>query len=704
MPIKVDKKRLIFLLEGTRSSYVLGVDPPGRVRHLYWGSKVQSVSDFELTPVARIDSSDAAIDATQEEYPPHGDLRFKGTALKITQPDGTRDTVFRYDGFSVKKEGRAGTETLVLHLVDTDYPTKINLCYRIFEEHDIIERWVEVSNTSAEDLILENVQSAVFCFPGTNYFSSQVSGHWSSEQCRFREKLSPGKRVFESRKGVTGNNHTPYFMLDRAATEEGGEVFFGALAYSGNWVVTVETTQFDYVSVSLGVNSYDFSYSLKPNQTFSSPAVFAGYGKEGFAEVTHRMNRFYSERLAPRSHRKATYPVLFNSWEATKFDISVKQQLALAERAAQVGVELFVVDDGWFGTRDGEKAGLGDWFPNKRKFPNGLQELISKVNKLGMKFGLWIEPEMVNPDSELYRRHPDWIYNFPKRTPTQARFQHVLNLTRKDVQEHLRRVLDTLLTENNIEYVKWDMNRSISEGGTTNLEDGDWRSVWYRHTQAFYELARYLRKRHPRVTFEVCAAGGSRLDYGSLQIFDQVWVSDNTDAVDRLLIQEGYSYLYPIRAMRAWVTDVPNKITQKSAPLRFRFHVAMSGILGLGGNLSEYSAEDLELCREQVAVYKRIRDVVQRGDVYRIESISRAPFHAVQYVNGQQSIVFVYSRAQPFINSKVRFRVRGLAANKTYSINYEGVSLKRTGAYLMNVGLELDLKGDFVSCVIELEA
>ncbi len=700
MAIKVNKQNNIFALEGKNTSYVFAIEENQYIRHLHWGKKVRSIEDFEIPPVERIDSQDAAIDVMSEEYPPFGGLRFKSTAIKATFADGTRDIVFTYLNHSIKDDN-----TLIIHLKDAYYGLYVNLYYKMFEDLDILQRWVEIENKDKGDVVLEHISSASFNLDGTYFWSTQVSGHFAAEQQIFRERIHRGKKIFESRKGLTGNTHSPYFILDKNANEGNGEVYFGVLAYSGNFSITIEVTQFHNIRILMGINAFDFLYRLKPDQKFTTPSVYAGYTNGGFGQMSNVLHEFCRDFLMPKEKRKIIHPVLYNSWEATKFDISVTQQIALAKKAASVGVELFVVDDGWFGERNSDTAGLGDWVVNKKKFPNGLKELVDKVNALGMDFGIWVEPEAVNPDSDLYRAHPDWIYHFRHRTPTTTRNQCVLNITRRDIQEYIFEALDKLLTENNISYVKWDMNRPISEPGARNLQLSDQRSTWYRHTIAVYKIVDLLRKKHPNITFEACASGGSRIDYGSLQHFDQVWLSDNTDAHDRLLIQEGYSYIYPIKAMRAWVTDIPNKITKKSTPLEFRFNSAMLGILGLGGNLTKYSKEELDFTKKKVTEYKKIRHIIQDGHVYRLKSLTFSYIHAIQYVYQQnESVLFVFLPRQPYIEKHYLVKLKGLDPNTLYEVKTNGATFKKHGDYLMNTGIEFHLMGDYQSEVVYIKA
>ena len=699
MAIRINKDKNIFALDGKNTSYVFGIEDNQYIRHLHWGKKINNIEDFRTTPVERIDSQDAAIDVMPEEYPPFGGLRYKSTAIKASFADGTRDIVFTYLNYSIEND------TLVIRLKDAYYGFYVNLYYRMFEELDILQRWVDIENKDKNDVVLEHISSASFNLDGTYFWNTQVSGHAFAEQQIFREKLYRGKKIFESRKGLTGNNHSPYFILDKNANEGNGEVYFGVLAYSGNFSTTIEMTQFHSVRILMGINAFDFQYRLKQSQKFTTPSVYSGYTSGGFSDMSNALHEFCRKHLMPKENSKNIHPVLYNSWEATKFDISVSQQITLAKKAAKAGVELFVVDDGWFGERNSDNAGLGDWVVNKKKFPRGLKELVDKVNDLGMDFGIWVEPEAVNPDSDLYRTHPEWIYHFKHRTPSITRNQYVLNVTRKDVQQYILEALDKLLTDNNIAYLKWDMNRPISEPGARNLQLSDQRSTWYRHTIAVYKIVDQLRKKHPRVTFEACASGGSRIDYGSLQHFDQIWLSDNTDAHDRLFIQEGYSYIYPIKAMRAWVTDCPNKITHKTTPLEFRFHSAMMGILGLGGNLTKYTKKELEFVKEKVAEYKRIRHIIQDGQVYRLKSLTYSHVHAVQYVYKQnESALFVFLPRHPYIDKYYLVKLKGFDPDKLYEVEMKDTKWRRHGDYLMNAGIEFTLMGDYQSEIVHIKA
>ncbi len=394
--------------------------------------------------------------------------------------------------------------------------------------------------------------------------------------------------------------------------------------------------------------------------------------------------------------------MLYNSWEATAFAVNEPNQMKLAEKAAELGSEVFVLDDGWFGARNNDHAGLGDWSVNPEKFPRGLTPLIEHVNALGMRFGLWVEPEMVNPDSDLYRAHPDWVYHFRHRSRTQGRNQMVLNLARQDVRDWMLATLDTLLSEQNIEFIKWDINRSFSEPGWPEKTGQNPERVWLDHVRNLYGIFDELRRRHPSVAFESCAGGGGRVDLGILSRVEQVWPSDNTDALDRLRIQEGFSYAYTPRVMMCWVTDCPNFVTKRTMPLPYRFHVAMSGALGIGGDLSHWTTQELDEARNFIALYKRVRSTIQNGLLYRLRSPRSGGVAASQYVaqDGSEVVVFAWGHSQQFGEGHLSLRLHGLEEEAHYANDKIGVTY--SGAYLAQQGLPVNLVGDYDSHMVHL--
>lgn len=685
----------IFVLETENTHYVFGIDPAGYNRHLHWGAKCDP-ADYAFTEIGDENSNHSMLDEYRQELTPFGSTVYRTCDLKAQFADGCREVALRYTGY------RLEDDTLRVAFADAYYPLQVRLGYRVYPGLDIIKRWVEVENTGSAPIFFERLFSAGFSLPGMDpYTFENTNGAWGGEFLPCRTVLDGGNLVYESHRGASNHNQSPYFIAHRSATENRGAVYFGSLAYSGNFKVIAGRDLYGITRVSLGMNDFDFSHTLEPGAHLETPPVYCGK-TEGLGEMSRQMNRFCLEHLLPSRFRAETLPVLYNSWEATEFNVNVADQTRLAEIAAGIGVELFVMDDGWFGARNNDRAGLGDWFVNPTKFPGGLDELIGNVNALGMDFGLWVEPEMVNPDSDLYRAHPDWTYHFPHRHADELRHQLVLNMTRSDVQAYILDCLDRLLTDHNIRYIKWDMNRPFSQVGAENLADPKMYS--YLHTMAVYRIVDELKRRHPAVQFESCASGGGRCDLGAISHFDQVWTSDNTDGIDRMTIQKGYSMLHPIKTMRAWVTDIAG--INKPCSLDFRFHIAMQGALGLGGNLEKYSPEELEICRRNVALYKEIRPLVQFGDLYRILDADRDEVLCNQYVSRDkmQAVLFLSARGTRFFKKKMNLRFAGLAPDRAYAFTLDGVAYKKGGAFLMEVGLPVYVRGADYNQIVRLTA
>ncbi len=696
----------LWVIETDSASYVIGVNDLGYLQHVYWGGKLLRPEDFAPARAARTFAFESRESMTNEEYPGWGGMRYYEPCLKATFDDGARDLVLKY----VSHELRG--ETLAIHLKDINYDLFVDLVYRVWPAYGIMARHAVIRNQTKQAVVLESAQSAAWHLPqGSGYRLTHLAGRWAGETQLIREEIRPGKKVLESRRGNTSHQANPWFAIDgpERAGEEHGRVWFGALALSGNWKFVVEEMSNNQVRLTGGYNDFDFGYLLKPGETLATPAFYAGTTGAGFGDASRRMHRFQREQILPDRAAPKPRPVLYNSWEATTFKVDEAGQKTLAEKAAKIGVELFVMDDGWFGQRNDDHAGLGDWYVNTKKFPNGLKPLIDHVNKLGMKFGLWVEPEMVNPDSDLYRQHPDWAIHFPGRPRTEGRRQLILNLARDDVKEYIFGVLDKLLTENNIEFIKWDMNRHFTEPGWPSVPMAEQKRIWVKYPANVYEIFDRLRARHPKLEIEACSGGGGRIDLGILARVEQVWTSDNTEAFDRLRIQDGFSFAYTPKVMMAWVTDVPN-MNGRSTSLKYRFLAAMQGSLGIGANLNHWQQADTDLAAQMIARYKKIRATVQQGRLYRLASPREGSLTANQYVSedGRQAVLFAFLQAQQFQRLTPAIRLRGLQANALYrpeTLDDKLVDKPRalSGSYLMNRGLDFRLVGDFDSTMIVLE-
>lgn len=680
-----------WLLSGPASSYALRLGEDDALLHLHWGPRI-ALADAEALaagPGPEYWAFEATLDG-HEEYPVEGGPRFVRPALSV-RTDERRGTEWSFETYEAD-----GDE---LRLRFSDSGLGITLHYRMRAGTDVIERWVTLANEGPALEVLR-ADSAAWTLPHRDGWRlSQLHGRWAAESRLVRSELTYGEKVIGSRRGHTSHQHLPWVALDAdgAATEERGEVYGCALAWSGTWRIAVAQLPDARVQITGGVG-YDDSglLRLEPGESFVTP-VFAGLWSDGgFGGASRAWHAYQRAYVIPDAdeHR----PVLYNSWEATEFDISEEQQGALARRAAAMGVELFVVDDGWFGARTSDRAGLGDWTPNPDRFPAGLKPLADEVHALGMQFGIWVEPEMVNPDSELYRAHPDWVQFQPGRKRTELRNQLVLNLAREDVQEYLWEQLDTLLSSAPIDYVKWDFNRCFTDAGWPG--EAYPQRLWVDHVHALYHLLDRLRAAHPGVAFESCSGGGGRIDLGIMARTDQVWTSDNTDPLDRLTIQHGFSQVHPARTMAAWVTDSPNvQLNGRVSSLRFRFVSAMAGVLGVGGDLTRWSDEELAEARTWVELYKEIRPVVQGGDLHRL----RAPeggLSAVQYSRDGEVVVLAWLQAQHYGEPVAPVRLRGLDPTAAYECLETGEVHR--GAVLLHHGLRTGLQGDLDAAVFRL--
>ena len=682
MPITKNKSG--WLIETEHTGYAFGLSKNGVIVHTYWGARLRTPSDYP-DPVDGLGwaSFNSPNHIAAEEYPAWGGVKYGVPCLKITQADGVRDLVLRL------KDSKIDGDIVHITLRDVYYPLEVRLHYRIFTDSDLIARWVTIDNDGTESITIDRVLSAQWHLPphwsADSYRLSHLSGRWLDETHLQREPLRPGLKVLESRRLTTSHHANPWVALDRGgADEDQGEVWFSALAWSGNWRIGAEVTDFGQTRLTIGLNDWDFAWQLKAGESFETPIAYGGYTEHGFGAASRMLHRFTRDHLLP--HPNETRKVLYNSWEATTFKVDQKSQSKLAEIAAGLGVELFVMDDGWFHRRSNDTVGLGDWWPDEQKFPNGLKPLIDTVHGLGMQFGLWIEPEMVNRDSDLYRAHPDWVIHFPTRDRTEARNQLILNCARSDVQDMLISRIDQLLTENAIAFIKWDMNRNVSEPGWPDAP-GDQREIWVRYVQGVYHIWETLRARHPDVIWQSCSGGGGRADLGILRYADQIWVSDNTEATARLTIQDGFSQVYPAATMEAWVTDAE----QARLPLRFRFHVSMCGVLGIGANLLPWSESDRAEATSLIALYKDIRPIVQFGDQYRLLSVSEnhqtTGVAAVQYVSAdrRESVLFAFRVWLPDPSAMPPIYLRGLQPDAVYTV--EGIDGEKSGAAWMHIGL-----------------
>ncbi|QWP76958.1 alpha-galactosidase [Lysobacter sp. K5869] len=709
---RFDAATRVFRLDGERVTYAFGINEAGQLQSLHWGGRL--ADGDPLGPAKSLPSHssfDLSASITPQEFPAQGGGVFTEVALKVAYADGNRDTVLRYVSHTLERDA------VTVRLRDIALPLEVSLRYTIDPGTGVIGRSARIENLGRTPLRIDQAASAAYTLaPQDDYRLHHLSGRWAGEWSLQQRPVSEGASVLESRRGSTGQQNTPWFAIDRGGSsgEDSGPVWFGALAWSGSWRISIDKDPLGAVRVVGGYNPYDFAYRLAPGERLDTPVFYAGYSDGGMGGASRLLHRFERERILPGGGKPRLRPVLYNSWEATEFAVDEAGQMALAEKAARIGVERFVVDDGWFGARNSDKAGLGDWSVNRAKFPNGLKPLIDKVHGLGMEFGLWVEPEMVNPDSDLYRAHPDWVLNFPERPRTPARNQLVLNLARRDVRDHVLQVLDALVTDNDIQFLKWDYNRNWSEPGWPQLAPEDQPKVYVEYVRNLYWILGELRRKHPKLEIESCSGGGGRIDLGIMALTDQVWPSDNTDPFDRLSMQDGFSHAYAPAAMMAWVTDSPNWVNRRETSLDYRFLSSMQGALGIGANLNHWRDADFATAARMVAAYKQVRATVQQGDLYRLISPANgSPRSATLSVSPdrRQAVLFAFLHSQSKGMQEPAIRLRGLDPRQRYRIARlgggalpEAMPAEASGAYWMEHGLAVPMRGDFQASGFVFEA
>jgi alpha-galactosidase len=699
----------VFRLDGSDVTYVFGVNDKGQLQTIYWGKRLPASQTFaQPKPRAGSSSFDMSTNTTPQEFTGWGGGLYLEPDLKVTFPDGNRDLVLKYVSQTAAADG------IDVLMKDISREVYVKVQYNMDRETGILRRSAEISNRTGAPFLIEQVAAGTYNLPRSlGYQLNYVTGRWAGEWNLEQQAIRGGKTVLESRRGTTGSQNNPWIMINHAGDhdQDQGEVWFAALGWSGSWQIAVEQDVVKGVRVTGGPDAFDFSYYLKNGETFQTPYFYGGYSTQGVGGASRLLHRFEVDSLLPNAPKPKLRPVIYNSWEATTFNVDEAGQMALAEKAASIGVERFVMDDGWFGERNNDHAGLGDWSVNLKKFPHGVKPLIDKVHSLKMDFGLWVEPEMVNPDSELYRKHPDWVLSFPSRPRTEGRNQLVLNLARKDVQDYVFDFLDKLLAENDIGFLKWDYNRNWSEPGWPAVPAEQQKNVYVDFTRNYYEILEKLRQKYPKVEIESCSGGGSRVDLGVLHLTDEVWPSDNTDAYDRLLIQEGFTYAYTPGIMMAWVTDSPTWVNQRSLSLDYRFLSAMQGALGIGANLNKWTPKDFTDARKMIDIYKGIRQTVQRGDLYRLMSPRDGEQSVTESVSRdrRQAVTFAFLHSSSQLYPFPPVHLRGLDPSATYRLKIvigkvdNETPKEATGAYWMQNGIELDLRGDFQAAMFTLD-
>ena len=759
MAIIFHKQSKCFHLYNNEVSYIMRIMENGQLENLYYGKKIHDKEDFTYFHDEAMRSQMSvcipepgllSMQYTRQEYPSYGTGDYRSPAVTIAQENGSRIIDFKYAGheiYSGKKEilplpatyveGKEEAETLEVTLHDNVMDTDLILSYTIYEAYPVITRNTKFVHKGKEKIVLERAMSASVEFLDMDYEMVQLSGGWSRERYVKNRKLEMGIQSIQSLNGTCcGAEHNPFFALKRPhTTESQGEVYGFSLVYSGNYLGQVEVSTFDMTRVMMGINPEDFSWELKSGESFQTPEIVMVYSDKGLNKMSQTYHRLYRKRLMHGEWRDKARPILLNNWEATYFDFNEEKILTIAKKAKEAGVELFVLDDGWFGARNDDYRGLGDWYVNLEKLPDGISGLSKKVEELGLKFGLWVELEMVNKDSDLYRAHPDWIISAPNRFESHARHQNVLDFSRNEVVDYIYEMIAKVIRESSISYIKWDMNRYMSEPyskGSAPCEQG---KVMHKYILGVYDLYTRLTTEFPHILFESCASGGARFDPAMLYFAPQTWCSDDTDASERTKIQYGTSYVYPIVSMGSHVSAVPNHQMHRITPIETRANVAYFGTFGYELDLNLLSDAEIETVKKQIAFMKEHRELIQMdGDFYRLLSPFEGNETAGMVVSSDktQAVAAFYQRLNKVNASWLRLKLDGLDANTKYEVSCdmapvtsydakiaeayghktEEDSVKTYQAYgdeLMSAGIPIDREelnkkgGDFASLLYTLK-
>ena len=705
MSIYFKHETMQFYLHTRHTSYVMELYE-GHLAHSYWGSRVNEIpnleayypfwfgADFSATniPGRRFNSTDKL----PQEYPTYGTGDMRSPALQIENAAGDSIIRLRYNSHRIFNgkpvlSGLPATygddcETLEITLTDDLTGVAAVLCYTVFPEKDVLTRSVRIENRGDTTCTLEKVASVCLDLHQDGFEVIHLHGAWAKERHIQRLPQSAATMVFDSKRGASSHNENPFIALVRPeTTEDYGDAYGFCLAYSGSFAAEVSGEQYGSTRVQMGIQPLGFAWELKPGESFQAPEAIMVYSANGLGEMSRRFHKIIRENVCRGKFRDTERPVLINNWEATYFSFNQEKILALAEKAKAIGVDLMVLDDGWFGKRDRDNCSLGDWVVDKRKLPDGLDMLCRKVNELGMQFGLWFEPEMISPDSDLYRKHPDWCIHVDGRPRTEGRRQLILDLTRPEVCDYIIDSVCSVLNSCPISYVKWDMNRNMTEMPR--------KSFAHQYILGLYRVLEEITSRFPNVLFESCSGGGGRFDAGMLYYMPQTWTSDDTDAVERLYIQEGTGLVYPISTMGAHISAVPNHQVGRTTPVTFRSRVAMMGRFGLELDLGKLDKDTLETFSKEIALYKTYQQDIHHGDLYRLRSPYKGRTAAYEIVSEKRVLVFIMNITGAPCQAPLRLKLKGLDPDGQYKDTATGIIYE--GRTLMGVGIPMDTRSDY---------
>ena len=720
MAIIMNQAEQVFTLQTKRTTYQMKAGDYGILLHLYYGARVEDCTmdyllhrkdvGFSGNPYEAGEDRTFSLDTLPQEFPSYGVGDYRNNCVGVCQADGTRAADFRYVSWEVREGAHKipglpclfdedeTAETLVIFLEDAASSLKLELYYVVFADRDVIARSARITNGGKEAVRLEKMMSACLELPNGSWEAIHFHGRHAMERRLERLPLMHGTMEVGSRRGTSSHQHNPGVILcSPDATEEHGGCYGLSLIYSGSFSMEIEMDQMDSVRAVCGINPEFFEYRLEPGEAFDTPQLMMTYSGSGLGRMSANFHSIIRHNLCRGKYKFARRPVLINNWEATYFDFNEEKILSIARQASELGIEMLVLDDGWFGSRDSDNAGLGDWFVNTDKLKGGLTDLVTGINGLGMKFGIWIEPEMVNEDSRLYREHPDWALTIPGRKPCRSRNQLVLDMSRSEVRDYVFDSIAAVLKSANVEYVKWDMNRSICDVYSAVLPKERQGEVYHRYVLGIYDLMERFTSSFPNILFEGCSGGGGRFDPAILYYSPQIWGSDDTDGIERLEIQYGTSFFYPISAVGSHVSAIPNHQTGRRTPLATRGVVAMAGSFGYEMDLNLLTEDEKEAVKAQVEDYKKYYDLIHNGDYYRLTSPQGdSGFTAWQFVSGDKTrtllnLVITHVRANA---PDLWFKLRGLDPEKRYRLEENGRIY--SGSALMNAGISIPMiMGDY---------
>ncbi len=721
MSIRYDDVNRVFELDTDNTSYRIGIaDDEGFVGHIYYGRKIRSQQcgqflrtwEGPFVPSTNNRERCSFLDTFPTEYSGNGIGDYRESCIAVKTITGSRTTDLMYESYDIidgkpELEGLpasfAGDEmvqTLILHMADKGDGLEVDLLYSVFECEDVITRSVKVRNNGDKDIRLTKVYSACIDMDDEDFEMLTLHGSWARERQMERRSIAYGKQSVSSLRGESSHQDHPFMAwMTKGSNQASGDVYGMHFVYSGNFIAQIEKSQFDSIRAVMGIHSEGFEWLLTPGDSFTAPEVVLTYSHSGLGTMTRNLHDFYRGHLIRSKYLHQKRPVLINNWEATYFDFDTDKLLAIAKSAAEHGIEMLVMDDGWFGHRNDDATSLGDWFVNENKIKGGLKHLVDEVNKLGLKFGIWMEPEMISPDSELYRKHPDWAFAVPERTATLSRNQYVLDLSRKEVRDYVYECVHNVISSANIEYVKWDMNRQLTDIGSVEFTGDRQGELAHRYVLGVYELQERLVNDFPDLLLENCSGGGARFDPGMLYYSPQIWCSDDTDAIERLSIQEGTEFIYPLSTMGAHVSDCPNHTVGRTTPFMTRAHVALAGTFGYELDITKISDEERMVIPEQVALYHKYNDLVREGDYYRIASYRENGLYDCWMVvakdKSEALVTYVQVLGKPNVHSR---KIKLLGLDEAADYRLDGTDKVYGGDLLMNAGLLIEkMCGDYMS-------